>query len=273
MNQNKILNVAMKASIMAGKLLMSSFGKLKSSQISTKARNDFVTVIDKKSEKLIISMIKDNFPDHAIQAEESGISSGKGILWIIDPLDGTSNYIHQIPVFCISIGIFKDNKPIVGVIYDPVHQEMFTAQRGKGAFLNKRRIRTTKADALSKAFMATGIPFRARDRFDEYLASFEKISLSSVGVRRLGSAALDLAYVACGRFDGYWEMDLSPWDIAAGELLLSEAGGKITDLHGGQDYMKTGDILGTNGPLHKELLGITSKIFSTVQKEKRCLSV
>ncbi len=269
----RLLNVAKRAALAAGKLLMASYGKLKHSQISMKAKNDFVTEIDKKSEKLIISIIKKTFPGHAIQAEESGVTSGKGILWVIDPLDGTSNYIHQFPLFSVSIGVLENDRPVAAVVYDPVHKELFSAERGKGAYVNGRRIRVTKVQALADSLMTTGIPFRARERFDQYIASFGKISLSSVGMRRGGSAALDLAYIACGRFDGFWELDLSPWDIAAGALLVEEAGGKITDMWGKNGHFKSGDTLASNGLIHDQLQSITSKIFTPLNKDKRCLSV
>jgi myo-inositol-1(or 4)-monophosphatase len=271
--RTRYLRVAKHAALAAGKLLMASYGKLRHSQISMKAKNDFVTEIDKKSEKRIISIIQKTFPRHAIQAEESGVTSGKGILWVIDPLDGTSNYIHQFPLFSVSIGVLENGRPIAGVIYDPVHRELFTAERGKGAFLNGRRIRVTKISKLADSLMATGIPFRARERFSQYLASFEKISLSSVGMRRGGSAALDLAYVACGRFDGFWEIDLSPWDIAAGAILIEEAGGKISDMWGKSGHLKSGDTLASNGLVHAQLCAITSRIFTPLGRDKRCLSV
>ena len=264
------LEVALEAAKLAGKVLMASYGKLRHSQISMKSKNDFVTEVDKKSERLIINTIKKYFPDHAIQGEETGISAGKGTLWIIDPLDGTSNYIHNIPVFSVSIGIMEGNEMKAGVIYDPVHEEMFQAKKGGGATLNKSKVHVTKVRSLSEALMTTGIPFRARDRFDEYIESFRRISLATVGMRRGGSAALDLAYVACGRFDGFWELDLSPWDIAAGALILTEAGGTITDMWGKKDYFKNGDTLATNGLLHKELRRITSGIFSPSMKDKQC---
>ncbi len=264
------LEIALKAAKLAGKVLMASYGKLQNSQINTKSKNDFVTEIDKRSEKLIIATIKEHFPGHAIQGEETGLSAGKGTLWIIDPLDGTSNYIHQIPIFSVSIGVMENNRMTAGVIYDPVHQEIFWAKRGQGAYLNKKKIRTTQIRSLPDALMTTGIPFRARDRFDEYMESFRQISLGTVGMRRGGSAALDLAYVACGRFDGFWELDLSPWDIAAGSLILEEAGGTITDMWGREDYFKNGDILATNGLIHKELCQITSVIFTPSTKDKQC---
>ena len=267
-----VLKVAVDAALGAGTLLMASYGKLKRSDIKTKSKNDFVTKLDGLAEELIISKIKKNFPDHGILAEETGKTAGHHTLWVIDPLDGTSNYIHQIPMFSISIGVIENGQLKAGVVYDPIHRELFTAQKGEGAFLNKRRIRVTTVKRLSDALMTTGIPFRARDRFDEYMASFRKISLASVGLRRAGSAALDLAYVACGRFDGFWELDLSPWDITAGAMLVQEAGGKISDMWGNEDYLKNGDTLASNGFIHRELQKITSHLFTPTHRDKLCLS-
>ena len=271
-NKKDFISVALEAAFLAGKVQMASYGKLNNSQISMKSKNDFVTEIDKKSEKLIISTIKKYFPDHSIQGEESGVSAGKNTLWIIDPLDGTSNYIHNIPIFSVSIGVLQNNRVEAGVIYDPIHKEVFRAERGKGAYLNDKKIHATKIRVMAEALMATGIPFRARDRFDEYMESFRRISLGTVGMRRGGSAALDLAYVACGRFDGFWELDLSPWDIAAGALILEEAGGKITDMWGKPDHLKNGDTLATNGLIHTELCKITSDIFTPSKKNKLYVS-
>lgn len=258
----KPLSVAVEAARLAGRLLLSRYGRLRRSQISMKSKNDFVTEIDRASERLIISVIRKYFPRDAVEGEESGSSPGRQRLWIIDPLDGTSNYIHELPIFSVSIGILKAGHLAAGVIYDPVHQELFTAEKGRGAFVNGRRIRVSGVRHLPDALMATGIPFRARDRFKEYMRSFEAISLGTVGMRRGGSAALDLAYVACGRFDGFWELDLSPWDIAAGAILIEEAGGKITDVWGKKDYLKSGDIVASNGRIHSALCRITSGVFT-----------
>ena len=256
------LNVAKEAALAAGDLLMASYGKLKISQISTKSKNDFVTEIDKKSEKKIVSMIRKHFPLHAIQAEEGGLAEGSGALWIIDPLDGTANYIHHFPMFSVSIGVMENNELVAGVIYDPVHRELFHAERKKGAYLNGRRIHVSDVKLLTDAMMATGIPFRARGRFDEYMSSFKEISLASCGMRRGGSAALDLAYTACGRFEGFWEINLSPWDVAAGTLIIREAGGTVTDLWGRDEFLKSGDILGSNKKIHKEVQAVTSRTFT-----------
>lgn len=270
MKRRSYVAVAEEAARKAGKLLMASYGKLKLSQIAMKSKNDFVTELDRRSEKLVVSVIKKYYPGHSIQAEEGGLSRGKSALWIIDPLDGTSNYIHQFPMFSVSIAAADADGLQAGVVYDPVHDELFSAEKGKGAFLNGRRIRVSAVAKLADALMATGIPFRARERFDEYMRSFRSISLGSVGLRRGGSAALDLAYVACGRFDGFWEMDLSPWDIAAGAVLIREAGGKITDLWGGADPLKNGDTLATNKKIHAQLEAITKPLFTPVTTDKRC---
>ncbi len=262
MTTEKILATAKEAALEAGKLLIKNYGKLKTSQISQKSKNDFVTVIDKASEKIILSYIAKRFPDHGILAEEGGRAEGKTYRWIIDPLDGTSNYIHQFPMFAVSIGILEDDCFAAGVVYDPLHQEMFWAKRGHGAYLNKKRIQVSPTPKLATSLMATGIPFRARNRFDEYVSSLREVSLASAGMRRGGSAALDLAYVACGRFEGFWEINLSPWDIAAGAHIIQEAGGHITDVWGKNSYLFGGDVLASNKKIHAELCAITSKTFS-----------
>ena len=254
------LAVAKKAALKAGALLLKSYGKLKTSQIQTKSKNDFVTELDKKSEKLIISEIRRAFPHHSIQGEESGLAEGEGALWIIDPLDGTANYIHQFPMWSVSIGIMVRRELQAGVIYDAVHNELFTAVKGGGAYLNGKKINVSKVKKLGDAMMATGFPFRARGRFDEYMTSFREMTLASSGMRRGGSAALDLAYVACGRLDGFWEINLSPWDIAAGTVIIREAGGHVTDMWGKDGFMRTGDIMGSNRRIHSEILAITSRL-------------
>ncbi len=261
MKPSPTLLVAQKAARAAGKLLMASYGKLKTSQIHTKSKNDFVTELDKKSEKLIIGIIQKSFPHHSFQAEESGLSSNHSedaARWIIDPLDGTANYIRQFPMFSVSIALYEKKALQCGVVFDPVHEEMFYAQKGKGAYLNGQRLKVSPAKHLADAMMATGIPFRARGRFDEYMATFKAVSLASQGMRRGGSAAIDLAYVACGRFDGFWEINLSAWDIAAGALIIEEAGGKVTDMWGRGNYLESGDILASNRHIHGEIQAITS---------------
>ena len=268
--KKNMIEVAQEAALKAGKILMASYGKLSSGQISVKSKNDFVTVVDKASEKSVVSTIRKYFPHHAIQGEEGGVTTGRDALWIIDPLDGTSNYIHQFPLFAVSIGVEDKKGLAAGVIYDPLHREMFWAVRGKGAYLNKKKIRVSAVPKLEDALLTTGIPFRARARYHEYMKSLETFSLATVGLRRGGSAALDMAYVACGRFDGFWEMDLSPWDIAAGAVIIAEAGGRVTDLWGADDFLKNGDTLCSNGRIHGELCAVTKPIFSPVTTDKRC---
>ena len=262
MKTSDLLKTAVRAALAAGKLQMRHYGKLRASQISQKSRNDFVTEVDKASEKLILSFIRKKFPRHAIQAEESGAAAGDDTCWVIDPLDGTSNYIHQFPMFSVSIGVRHENETVAAVVYDPLHKELFTAEKGRGARLNGRPIRVSPVKTLADSLMATGIPFRARNRFEEYIESLKKVSYASAGMRRGGSAALDLAYVACGRFEGFWEINLSAWDIAAGELLIREAGGHVTDVWGKDGFLKSGDVLGSNKRIHGELLAITSASFT-----------
>jgi myo-inositol-1(or 4)-monophosphatase len=261
MNNTEILKTAQKTALEAGKLLMKYYGKLKTSEIAQKTKNDFVTKVDKMSEELVVSRIRSKFKDHAFLGEEGGARAGSETCWIIDPLDGTSNYIHHFPMFAVSIGVTHQDRLIAGAIYDPVHDELFSAEKGKGAFLNKKKFRVSATAQLADAMMATGIPFRARNRFEQYFKSLQTISLASAGMRRGGSAALDLAYVACGRFDAFWEINLSPWDIAAGALILAEAGGRITDVSGSPEHMKNGDVLASNGRIHGELEAITKGIF------------
>lgn len=261
MNWMPVLETAQIAAMEAGRLLLKHYGKLKFSEINQKSKNDFVTKVDKLSEKCIIRRIRQKYPRHSIQAEESGLATGNSTCWMIDPLDGTSNYIHQFPLFSISIGVLHEGRLCVGVVHDPLHSEMFSAVQSKGVYLNRRRIHASKTKKLAQSLMSTGIPFRARNRFEQYFRSLKIISLGSAGMRRGGSAALDLAYVACGRFDGFWEINLSPWDVAAGALLIREAGGKISDLWGSQNFIETGDILASNGRIHEELKTITSSIF------------
>jgi myo-inositol-1(or 4)-monophosphatase len=268
----RFLRTAKLAAWSAGKLLRRHYGKLRASQIRQKSRNDFVTELDKASEKLILSIVRKDFPKHSIQAEESGLSVGDQTRWIIDPLDGTSNYIHQFPMFAVSIGVEHRGRLVAGVVYDPIHNEMFSAEKGRGSFLNDRRFRVSSVRKLKDALMSTGIPFRARNRFHEYFKSLKIISLASAGMRRGGSAALDLAYVACGRFDGFWEINLSPWDIAAGAVLIHEAGGRVTDVWGKKGFLLGGDVLASNKKIHPELVHITGRAFTEKRGERPCNS-
>ncbi len=240
-----------------GRVLMDYWGKRRSYTIQQKGPNDFVTVVDREAEEAIVRLVRERFPDHAIQAEESPASEGTvGYRWYIDPLDGTTNYIHGLPFFCVSVGLADPQGMRAAAIFDPLRNEMFTAARGHGAFLNNEPIRISPATKLAQGLLVTGIPFRSLDRLDEYLASFRAFVHASSGIRRDGSAALDLAYVACGRYEGFWEMSLSPWDIAAGSLIVEEAGGVVTDFQGRGQYMASGDIIAAAPPIHPAMLRI-----------------
>jgi len=241
-----MLNTAVKAARKAGAIINRASLDLDLVRVSSKGRSDFVTEVDRAAEQAIITVLKTAYPNHSILAEESGASGPQeeaDYLWIIDPLDGTTNFIHGFPQFAVSIGLKHRGQIAQAVIYDPTRDELFTATRGRGAFMNDRRLRVSKRDHLQDCLLGTGFPFRQLDRLDEYLRVFTRVTRSAAGVRRPGAASLDLAYVAAGRLDGFWEFGLSPWDIAAGSLLIIEAGGLIGDLHGGADYMDSGNVV------------------------------
>lgn len=247
----------------AGAYLLENRGKVHPEEVDEKSSNDFVTVIDKTSEKLIIERIKKHFPAHTILAEEGG-RQGKNSAyeWVIDPLDGTKNYIRDIPYFCVSIAVFHQNKPVVGVVYDPVHDELFQAVKGGGSFLNRRPIRVSNASSLNRCMLTTGFPHRSKAYLPQYLQAFEEIFIKCIGIRRPGSAALDLCHTACGRYDAFWELGLSSWDIAAGSLIVAEAGGVVSDFWGNPTYLKSGFIIAGNAEIHKNLQEILSYHFN-----------
>jgi len=258
-----MLQTAIEAARIGGKILMENYGKIDPATVERKRASDFVTQIDQQSEKAIISHILSRFPDHGILGEESGKAEAKSpYRWIIDPLDGTTNYIHAYPAFAISIAVEVEGEIQLGVIYDPLREDLFTAERGKGAYYNNKPIHVSHRSHFSDALLATGFPFRAKELLDVYLESFAIFFQQVKGIRRGGSAALDLAYLACGRFDGFWELKLGTWDIAAGCLLVEEAGGKVGDLLGGQNHLKTGDIVAANPYLFDEMVEITRKVFT-----------
>lgn len=240
----------------AGKYARQNFGKLEASHISLKDRNDFVTTVDKTAEALAIKAIRRKYPSDEIMGEEGGLESGtSGRRWIIDPLDGTLNFIHSFPMFCVSVGMTDESGELaVGAIYQPMTKELFTAEKGRGAFMNNHRIRVTKNFRSESLLLATGFPYKFYDRLDTYLAVFKDILQQTAGLRRPGSAAIDLAYTACGRFDGFWEYNLNSWDIAAGALIVKEAGGIVTDFKGDDGFLKSGNIIATNGKIHSWLL-------------------
>jgi myo-inositol-1(or 4)-monophosphatase len=213
--------------------------------VALKARNDYVTDTDRMVEKFIKEELKRPFPEIPLLTEE-GSSSAKGdenLFFCLDPLDGTNNYVHSLPIFCVSLALLEGKEPKIGVVYDPMHDELFKAEKGKGAFLNGKRIETSGKTEIGEAFVATGFPFRERGRVSEYLRGFEKVLCSTGGIRRCGAAAIDLCWTAAGRFDAFWEFGLKPWDIAAGIVIVQEAKGCISDVYGGAIDIFKGDIL------------------------------
>ncbi len=248
-----VLDLAVKLAREAGSVVMEHFNTLKASEIELKAKNDYVTDVDKLSEKIILSGIRERFPDHSIVAEESGSQKGNGWKWYVDPIDGTKNFIHGLPFFCISIGIELNGELVAGVINAPKLREEFIAEKGSSATCNGKRI-TVSSRNFSESMIATGFPFKGKDRIDSYLECFKDVFMNVSGIRRCGSAALDLAYTAKGVFDGFWEMSLHPWDIAAGTAILLESGGIVTDFDGKGSYLKSGNIVGAQPKVHRDLL-------------------
>jgi myo-inositol-1(or 4)-monophosphatase len=249
------LRVAVKACRAAGRIQMAAFGS--AVEVEHKGEIDLVTAVDRRSEEEIIALITGSFPDHGCLAEESPPIRGvSDYLWVIDPLDGTTNYSRGFPVFCSSIALTFKGKVLVGAVYNPVLRELFTALRGGGAFLNGKKARVTRRNSLSEGFLATGFPYDIRRSRRNNLDHFSHFSTRCLAIRRAGAAALDLAYVAAGRFDGFWEFKLKPWDMAAGALLVEEAGGRVSR-PGGQPFsLKDRDIVASNGAIHNQMLTI-----------------
>jgi myo-inositol-1(or 4)-monophosphatase len=255
--------IAIQSALKAGEILIQHAGKV--TKIGYKDEVNLVTEVDCISEETIIKIIKSNFPDHGILTEESaGKKSESAYKWVIDPLDGTTNYAHDLPIYCVSLALEKDGEIILGVVYNPNLDELFVAEKGKGAFLSKgkepekrkRKISVTQTSDLSKSLLATGFPYDIRTSKIDNLNHFANFYKRAQAIRRAGSAALDLCYLAMGRFDGFWELKLSPWDTAAGSLLVTEAGGKVTDFSGGPFNIYLKEILATNGKIHKQMIDI-----------------
>jgi len=248
------LNTAVNASLLAGKSVMRFYSRLDSLKITSKGFNDYVSEADQESELIITDALKKSYPKYKITAEESGSNDiNSDYEWFIDPLDGTTNFIHGIPQFAISIGLCKNKVPILGVVYDPFKNELFCAEKGKGALLNNKRIRVSKRQDLSNCLIGTGAPFGKRI-YHDYYQELKNISELSAGVRRLGAASLDLAYVASGKIDGFWEKDLNLWDVISGVLLIKEAGGRISETYGNTWNTKSRDILASNTSIHQKLI-------------------
>jgi myo-inositol-1(or 4)-monophosphatase len=253
-----LLNTAVKAARRAGEIAIRQLKHLDEIDVRNKGISDFVTKVDEAAEECIIETIQKYYPDHAFLAEESGLRGKSEYTWIIDPLDGTTNFIHGFPVFSVSIALRIKGRLSIGVVYDPNRQEIFTAIRGRGAQVEGHKIRVSGRRYLDDALIGTGFPYRSHDRMQSYLAMLEQVLLNTAGVRRPGSAALDLANLAAGRLDGFWEFGLNIWDIAAGSLILREAGGLISELEDKDDYLATGNIIAGTPRVHDALKKLLS---------------
>jgi len=257
-----LINIATKAIRSASKIIIRATDRLDTIHIAEKAHNNFVTEIDQQAEQEIIRTIHESYPDHAILGEESGASGSSDYTWIIDPIDGTTNFFHGHPHFCISIGVKYKDRMEHGVIYDPLRQELFTATFGAGATLNDRRIRVAQQKQLEGTLIASSLGNKSNKELDNYLKILASILPQAAGMRRSGAAALDLAYIACGRIDGIFGMNLAPWDIAAGTLIIQEAGGIVTDFEGNNNYLTTGNVIAGNQNMSTIILQIVQKKIS-----------
>ncbi|HEY0526429.1 MAG TPA: inositol monophosphatase family protein [Stellaceae bacterium] len=252
------INVMAGAALKAARGMIRDFNEVEQLQVSVKAPSDFVSAADLRAEKVLRTELSKARPSYGFLLEEAGPVTGDDARhrWIIDPLDGTTNFLHGIPHFAVSIGLERDGEIVAGVVYDPTRDEMFWAEKGVGAYLNDRRLRVSGRRQLGESIFGTGIPFRGRGDHPSYLKTLAAVMQVTAGVRRMGAASLDLAYVAAGRYDGFWEFGLSSWDLAAGQLLVREAGGQVADTAGGQDILATGNIIAANTHLHGQLAGL-----------------
>ena len=257
-----MINIAVKAARRAASIITRASFEVEQLRVTHKGHNDFVTEVDQAAEQAIVDVLRQAYPDHAILAEESGASSNlhkdSENVWIIDPLDGTTNFIHGFPQYAISIGLQQRGQITQAVVYDPTRNELFTASKGAGAFLNDKRIRVAKRDKLADALIGTGFPYSDLSGLDEYVKLFHVMTEKSAGLRRPGAAALDLAYVAAGRLDGFFEKNLKPWDIAAGSLLITEAGGLVGDFHGESDYLYKGNVIAGSPKIFSQMISVLS---------------
>jgi len=251
---NPTTNIAVRAARKAGSIMMRYFNRIETLTIAEKQSNDYVSEVDRLAEEAIIETVRRAYPHHAILAEESGSHPGNEYQWIIDPLDGTTNYLHGLPQFSVSIALQHKDELISAAVYDPVRDEMFTASRGNGALLNDRRLRVSGQRSLKGALIGTGIPFRDQRYLDNYLDMLRAMVKDTAGIRRPGSAALDFAWVAAGRIDGFWELGLSAWDFAAGNLIVQEAGGLVSDIRGGSRQLESGNVIVGNLRVHREMV-------------------
>ena len=263
-----MLNTAVKAARRAGNLIHRSADKIDHLTITKKSHADFVSEVDRAAENVIIEMLLDAYPDHAILAEESGSQGESEYLWIIDPLDGTTNFLHGFPQYAVSIALQHNGIITQAVVYDPTKNDLFTATRGRGTFLNDRRLRVTKRVQLADSLIGTGFPYTRFEHMDAYMAILKELMQKTSGLRRPGSAALDLAWMAAGRYDGFFETGLKPWDIAAGCLLITEAGGMVSDLSGNETYLDSGHICTGNPDIHPQLLKLIAPHLTSGLKGK-----
>jgi myo-inositol-1(or 4)-monophosphatase len=256
------LATAIAAARAAGDVIRDGARNRASLTIERKRANDFVSIVDKGAERAILDLIGRAHPDHAFHAEETGQSGGAATashVWLIDPLDGTTNFLHGIPHYCVSIGLKRDGDMVVGVVYDPINERLFTATKGGGAHLDGERIRVSSRESLAESVIGTGIPFSDLSYVDAYMGSLRTIATRSAGIRRAGAAALDLAYVAAGWLDGFWEKNLNPWDVGAGAVLIEEAGGVITDFRGGRAHIDSGQVVTGAPGVHRALLDVIAE--------------
>jgi myo-inositol-1(or 4)-monophosphatase len=262
MTPKELEQIACEAALEGGALLRRRFRERDPLLVELKGQHDFVTEVDRQAEAAVLGYLKARFPDHSYMSEEdSPDAEAAAYRWVIDPLDGTTNFIHGVAPFCVSIALEDSAGLVAAAIHDPVHEETFHASRGGGARMNGEPIHCSRPGGLDDSLLATGFPFRELSRLDRYLQSFEAFVRTTSGIRRAGSAAIDLAYTACGRYDGFWEIGLSRWDVAAGTLIVREAGGHVTDPLGGDSCLDTGDIVAAGAGLHAAMLEITRKAF------------
>nr|VFK43242.1 MAG: myo-inositol-1(or 4)-monophosphatase [Candidatus Kentron sp. SD]VFK48757.1 MAG: myo-inositol-1(or 4)-monophosphatase [Candidatus Kentron sp. SD]VFK78402.1 MAG: myo-inositol-1(or 4)-monophosphatase [Candidatus Kentron sp. SD] len=251
-----MLNIAIRAARAAGNIIVRYSDRVDRLTIAKKSFNEFVTQVDKQAEEIIVDILSRAYPSHGVLGEEGGYREGNDYIWIIDPLDGTTNYIHGFPQFSISIALAYRGRVDQAVVYDPLREELFTATRGNGAKLNDRRIRVSRCNTLGDALLGTGFPHQEFARMDSYLSIFKMFLTASTDIRRAGSAALDLASVAAGRLDGFWEFGLRSWNMAAGALLIQEAGGIVSDLHETDNYLESGSIIAGNPKVHGAMMQV-----------------
>jgi myo-inositol-1(or 4)-monophosphatase len=268
MIMKKYLDTAVEAARLAAEFILNNLGALSASEIVKKQAFDFVTRVDREAERIILDKLSSVFPDHSFLAEESRHDIGTdGYRWIIDPLDGTTNYIHGFPVTAVSIALQHDEELITGVVLDIFRDELFTSIRGQGAFLNGQRIHVSVTDEMGGALIGTGFPFKQKHLIDHYLRLFKNVLIEVSDLRRPGSASIDLSYVACGRFDGFFEIGLMPWDCAAGALMIKEAGGIITNFGGDDDILTHGNIVAGNPQMHARLFKMVKEVFAGILDE------